>query len=149
MPNNKLPLIVGLVVVAIGVFVFVIRKPVVAPTNEQTNQQIKSQPSPVSESSESATTSTAVKEFKIGGTNFKFDLTEIKVKKGDRVRVVFTSNMGFHSFVIDELNVKTADLGSGKSETVEFTADTAGTFEYYCSVGNHRQMGMVGKLTVE
>ena len=38
---------------------------------------------------------------------------------------------------------------TGQIDEVEFVVDKAGTFEYYCSVGNHRQMGMVGKLIVE
>jgi uncharacterized cupredoxin-like copper-binding protein len=32
---------------------------------------------------------------------------------------------------------------------VQFVADKTGTFEFYCSVGNHRQMGMVGTLVVQ
>ena len=32
---------------------------------------------------------------------------------------------------------------------VEFTVDKTGTFEYYCSVGQHRANGMVGNLIVE
>jgi hypothetical protein len=40
-------------------------------------------------------------------------------------------------------------VGAGASDVVEFTADKAGTFEYYCSVGNHRAMGMKGTLTVK
>ena len=33
--------------------------------------------------------------------------------------------------------------------TAEFTADKVGSFEYYCSVGSHRSMGMKGVLKVE
>jgi plastocyanin len=33
-------------------------------------------------------------------------------------------------------------------EVIEFTADKVGSFEYYCSVGSHRQMGMKGVLKV-
>lgn len=54
-----------------------------------------------------------------------------------------------HDFVIDELNVKTKIVKDGESETVEFTPDQTGTFEFYCSVGQHRQMGMKGTLIVE
>ncbi len=39
-------------------------------------------------------------------------------------------------------------LVSGKT-FVEFTADKKGTFEYYCSVGEHRVNGMKGKFIVE
>src|SRR3990167_9256749 len=38
---------------------------------------------------------------------------------------------------------------TGQSASVEFTADKAGGFEYYCSVGTHRAMGMVGAFIVE
>ena len=54
-----------------------------------------------------------------------------------------------HDFVIDELNVKSEITKGGNSTVVEFTPDTAGTFEFYCSVGQHRANGMVGKLIVE
>lgn len=91
----------------------------------------------------------AVKEFTVTGSNFSFDPKEIKVKKGDKVRVTFKNQDGFHDFVIDEFNVKTKQIQGGAEETVEFTADKTGTFEYYCSVGKHRQMGMVGNLIVE
>lgn len=91
-----------------------------------------------------------VKVVTVTGSNFKFDPVEIRVKKGDTVRVLFKSNGEFpHDFVIDEYEVATNQLNAGEEEEVEFVADQAGTFEYYCSVGNHRAMGMVGKLIVE
>ncbi len=90
-----------------------------------------------------------VKEFVVNGNDFRFDVTEMRVKVGDKVRVTFKNTGGFHDFVLDEFGAKTAQLADGKEETVEFVADAAGTYEYYCSVGKHRQMGMVGKLIVE
>ncbi len=93
---------------------------------------------------------TGVKEFKVTSSNFSYDVKEMKVKKGDKVKVVFTNAGGTHDWVLDEFaGAKTAKLGAGQSQTVEFVADKTGTFEYYCSVGTHRQMGMVGKLIVE
>ncbi|KKT09719.1 MAG: Plastocyanin [candidate division WWE3 bacterium GW2011_GWB2_43_22] len=56
---------------------------------------------------------------------------------------------GTHDLRLDEFNVATKLLKAGETDTVEFTADKAGVFEYYCSVGEHRKMGMVGTLTVE
>lgn len=90
-----------------------------------------------------------VKEFTVNGVNFEFDQKEILVNQGDTVRVTFTSESGMHDFVIDELNVKTQVLQAGGTETVEFVASEVGTFEFYCSVGQHRQMGMVGNLIVQ
>ena len=54
-----------------------------------------------------------------------------------------------HDFVIDELNVKSEIIKSGETGEVEFTPDTIGEFEFYCSVGQHRANGMVGTLIVE
>lgn len=90
----------------------------------------------------------SINTIAVTGSNFKFDPSEIMVKKGDTVRIVFTNSDGMHDFVIDEFDARTKVLKDGESETIEFVADQAGKFEYYCSVGQHRQMGMVGNLIV-
>jgi plastocyanin len=91
-----------------------------------------------------------VKEFTVEGSNFKFMPSTMSVNKGDTVKVTFKNTGGFHDFVIDEFkSAKTKQIGANASETIEFVADKAGTFEYYCSVGNHRGMGMKGTLTVK
>jgi len=91
----------------------------------------------------------AVKTFNVTGKPFSFTPSEIKVKKGDTVKIVFKNEQGSHDWVIDEFNARTKVLSSGQAETIQFVADKTGTFEYYCSVGTHRQMGMKGKLIVE
>jgi len=91
-----------------------------------------------------------VKEFSVVGTSYKFTPATLTVNKGDTVRITFKSQGGMtHDLVIDEFGVATSQLGDEEEEEVEFVADKAGTFTYYCSVGNHRQMGMVGKLVVQ
>jgi len=91
-----------------------------------------------------------VKEFAVSGSNFKFSMNEMRVKKSDTVRITFTNTEGVHDWKIDELKVATQILKTaGQSETVEFVATRTGTFEYYCSVGSHRQMGMKGMFIVE
>jgi len=89
------------------------------------------------------------KVFNIEGKPFSFTPNEIRVKKGDRVRIVFSNIEGFHDWKIDEFNAATKKINAGETDTVEFIADKAGTFEFYCSVGTHRQMGMKGNLIVE
>lgn len=89
------------------------------------------------------------KTFNVNGDNFKFAPNEIKVNEGDTVVINFKNTGGFHDWVLDEFNAKTQQLGDGASETVTFVANKKGTFEYYCSVGQHRQMGMKGNLIVE
>lgn len=89
------------------------------------------------------------KVFNVSGTNFAFDVKEIKVKKGDTVTINFTSEGGFHDWAVDEFRAFTDRVNAGDSSSVTFVADTAGAFEYYCSVGSHRANGMIGTLIVE
>ena len=89
------------------------------------------------------------KTFTVTGQNFSFSPSTITVNKGDKVKIIFQNSDGFHDFVLDGYNVSTPKIQSGQSATVEFTADKTGTFPYYCSVANHRAMGMEGSLIVQ
>ena len=91
----------------------------------------------------------AVKEFTVSGKNFSFTPSLITVKKGDSVKITFQNTAGFHDFKIDEFGVATKQAQSPATEVLEFIADKIGSFEYYCSVGSHRMMGMKGTLKVE
>ena len=95
------------------------------------------------------------KTFVLTGENFKFKMNgktnpEVRVKEGDKVRIEFSSAQGFHDWVVDEFDAATAQVKDTDGMSfVEFIADKKGSFEYYCSVGQHRQMGMKGMLIVE
>ena len=91
----------------------------------------------------------AAKVFNLTGENFAFSTKEIRVQEGDTVIINFESTGGFHDWVIDEFGAATEKVREGEKTTVTFVADKAGTYEYYCSVGEHRAAGMVGKLIVE
>ena len=90
-----------------------------------------------------------VKEFTVLGSNFVFAPSSMTAKKGDAVKITFKNTGGLHDFKIDEFNVATKKISGGAEETVTFVADKTGSFEYYCSIGTHRAMGMKGTLTVE
>jgi plastocyanin len=81
-------------------------------------------------------------------TGVWYSLKEIRVKKGDTVRVMATNTKGMHDFVIDEFSVK-KELPMNEAVTIEFTADKTGEFIYYCSKPGHRDKGQWGKLIVE
>lgn len=104
---------------------------------------------PPSTQSADSVPSSAVKEFTVTGSDFKFDIKEIRVKKGDTVKITFKNAQGFHDFTIDTLNVGTRQISQGTEDTVQFVAQKEGSFEYYCSVANHRAIGMKGMLVVE
>lgn len=91
----------------------------------------------------------SVKTFEIEGKPFEFSQKEIKVKKGERVKIIFKNTEGFHDLVIDEFNAKTKQIKTGETDTIEFVADKQGTFEFHCSVPGHKEKGMEGMLIVE
>lgn len=77
----------------------------------------------------------------------QFDPAAITVKKGDRVRIVVTVTKGTHDFHIDEYGIHQA-TPLDTPTTIEFVADKAGKFEYYCNMPGHRAAGHWGTLTV-
>ena len=116
------------------------------------------EPETIEEKNQSETnllTNNIPKTFVITGENFNFYVdgknnANIIVKKGDLVRIEFTSTKGLHDWVVDKFNVATSRVRNTDDMTfVEFVADEIGTFEYYCSVGSHRTYGMKGKFIVE
>ena len=92
--------------------------------------------------------------IRMDGGRFWFEVDgvrnpDIVVQQGDFVRIEFTSVDGNHDVVIDELGVASEVVSDDQSTYVEFIADQVGEFEYYCSVGSHREQGMYGTFIVE
>ncbi len=106
-------------------------------------------PSPAPAATSTRPTVSAVKEVTVTNTGMAFDQKTLTVKKGDTFKVTFKNTGGMHDFVLDEFSgARTKVIQAGQQETVTFVADKAGSFEYYCSVGQHRANGMWGTLTV-
>lgn len=136
-------LIAILVVAAFAYYGFkALNKPATLPlTNTQPTQPVVTSPE--------STTSQNVKSFMVEGKPFEFNPKEIKVKKGDTVKITFKNNEEFHNLTIDGYNVGTKQINAGESDTIQFVADKAGTFEFFCNVDGHKDKGMVGNLIVE
>ncbi|MFC5465463.1 cupredoxin domain-containing protein [Lederbergia graminis] len=86
-----------------------------------------------------------VKEFTIDATNFEFDLKEIKVNKGDTVKVTLKNSEGNHAVKFEGYNKEVRG-----DKTISFVANKTGEFEYVCSIFcgiGHDDM--VGTLIVE
>jgi len=104
---------------------------------------------PLSARTVDATGGSGVKEISVTNRGLVFDVSEIRVNAGDTVRVTYTNGGGRHDWVVDEFEgAKTRVISAGQSQTVEFVANRAGTFEFYCSVPGHRQAGMYGTFVV-
>lgn len=72
----------------------------------------------------------------------------LQAKVGDIVSLTLMSGEGAeHNFALPDLNVDSPHvLGQGKTITVTFGVDHAGTFPYFCSLAGHRQAGMEGQF---
>ena len=74
----------------------------------------------------------------------------LRAKVGDTVEIEISSGEGAqHDIVIPELKVASAKFdGQSGPTTVRFKLTQPGSFDYYCSIAGHRQIGMEGKLEV-
>lgn len=91
----------------------------------------------------------ALKEVKLTAKQFSFSPAEIRVKQGERVRLVVTSEDVSHGVSIPAFNVNLT-LEPSKTGTAEFVADKKGSFPFFCNVfcgSGHG--GMKGTLIVE
>lgn len=113
----------------------------------QTPAPIQSKPT-VTTTQQAAPSLPEVRIINVNGANFKFDPEEITVKKGERVKLVFTAGDMQHDWVVEGMGIRTKVIKAGEKTQIEFIPTEAGEFEYYCSVGNHRAQGMVGTLIV-
>ena len=84
------------------------------------------------------------------GTEFSFHPSEIAVRKGEEVTIIF-KHVGkiAHNLVIGEFGVRTDTILGGKRDTVTFTPTKTGTFPFWCAVPGLRDAGMEGKLIVK
>lgn len=89
-------------------------------------------------------------ELTIDMKNFKFSMSQISAAPGETITVNLTNSGGTHNFVIEELDVKSQTINSGETTSITFKVpeDASGDYAFFCDIGNHREMGMEGTLTV-
>jgi len=89
-----------------------------------------------------------VKEIRITAKKYEYDPGVITVKQGEHVRLIIMPLDHDHGFKIDAYHIDEL-LKKGEPTTIEFTADTTGTFPFQCShfcgLGHK---GMKGELIV-
>jgi len=100
---------------------------------------------PAASPDEAANAGGDAKAITIVATNFDFEPREIRVKQGETLAITLENKQGLHGVEFKGYNKEV----KGK-ETVTFTADKAGEFDFVCSImcgAGHNDM--VGKLIVE
>lgn len=89
------------------------------------------------------------REIRVTAKKYEYDPAVITVKQDEHVKMVITALDHDHGFKIDAFHIDQL-LKKGEPTTIEFTADTTGTFPFQCShfcgLGHK---GMKGELIVE
>lgn len=138
-----LVLAVFILILGVGLWLGTRGKKTVAPENSELVSTIN-----LENQDKSLSGNQEVKTVEVEAGMFYFNPKEIEVKKGEKVRIILKNVEGVHDFVIDELGVNSGIIQAGQNTEFEFVAGKVGEFEYYCSVSNHRAMGMKGTLFV-
>ena len=81
---------------------------------------------------------------------FKFEPSNVEVPEGAEVHLTFenTGLMG-HNLKVPELDAGTQTIAADKSETITFTADSSGSYQFICDVPGHKEAGMKGTIRVK
>ncbi|OGH47557.1 MAG: hypothetical protein A3A51_03165 [Candidatus Levybacteria bacterium RIFCSPLOWO2_01_FULL_39_10] len=138
--------VIVVIIVAGGGFYFLNSNQTATPEGSQTPTPTLS--SETSETEDSAMTEGS--EIVVEGNEFEFTPSEVTVKKGETVTLVFKNTGSVpHDFTIADLDIATARINPGEQDSVEFTPTETGEFKIICSVGNHEEQGMAGTLIVE
>jgi cytochrome c oxidase subunit 2 len=100
-------------------------------------------------SNDTGTQMPGLHEIRVTLKKYEFSPGLLRVKKGERVRLILAAADHDHGFKLDEFEVN-QKVQKGTTATVEFTADKAGTFQFRCSnVCGLGHRGMKGTLVVE
>jgi len=108
-------------------------------------------PAPADDNAATSTTTGSaapVKEFDIEAKKWEFVPNPIEVNKGDKVVLHITSTDVTHGFVLPDFDINER-LVAGATTDVEFIADKAGSFTFFCNVQcGSGHSGMKGQLIV-
>jgi uncharacterized cupredoxin-like copper-binding protein len=105
------------------------------------------------ESSPPADTSTqsASTQVKVSETEFKIAPAKLTVEQAGTTTFEVVNDGKFdHSLEVEGPSgeVETDTIAPGESATLEVDLGKPGTYEMYCPIGNHREMGMDGEVSV-
>jgi len=120
-----------------------VKEAVVVPSVDQTNSEDEIKQESTASSEES---SSAVKEITMSAKAWAFEPSTIELNKGDKVKLTVTATDVKHGISIWGINKR---LEPNKPEVIEFTADEAGEFPFFCTVYcGDGHSSMKGKVVV-
>lgn len=88
----------------------------------------------------------------ITATDFKFDPKDPAVQPGQVTFDLTNDGETVHNIEVEGPSGEAElpeDIGPGEKGSVTVDLNEPGKYKFYCPVGNHEQLGMVGDVTVE
>ena len=88
---------------------------------------------------------------RLEATEFEFSPAKVTVERGEHEFQIVNRGEAEHALEIHTPagEVETDRVAPGETATVTAKLSETGTYELYCPVGDHRQRGMEGSVTVE
>jgi plastocyanin len=91
--------------------------------------------------------------LKVSETDFKLDPADPTVNAGEVTITATNDGQTTHSLEVEGNGIEETDLPNdlAPGDSGELTVDLSkpGTYEWYCPIGNHRDLGMEGEITVK
>jgi uncharacterized cupredoxin-like copper-binding protein len=88
----------------------------------------------------------------LSASDFKFDPSDPTVKSGEVTFKMTNDGQTAHSLEIEDVNGSDQEIedevAPGQSGTLKVNLKP-GTYEFYCPVDDHKEMGMEGEITVK
>lgn len=90
-------------------------------------------------------------EVTVKMNEFSFDPGTVNIPLGSKVKITLVNEGSRnHNFNIQgPYDIQSDVLDPGKSQTISFTADKAGTFQIVCTQRGHKDKGMVATLIIK
>ncbi len=81
--------------------------------------------------------------------DMQFVPSVLQAKAGSKVEIRFhNEGKAPHNITFRTLPYRSATIQKGQSTKLDIVTPAPGRYEFYCSVGNHAHLGMVGHLNV-
>ena len=115
-------------------------------TPNQSSENLATPPAAPSGRQETPAAS-AAREIKVSMVKLRFDPSTVTVKAGEKIKLNLSSDVS-HTYTIDKLGINFA-LEGGETKSFDLAVAEKGTYDVYCAIPGHKEVGMVGKLVVE
>jgi len=87
---------------------------------------------------------------RVSFTDFKFAPPTVEAPADKKFTLALTNTGSVeHDFTVDALNLKISVPPNGKVKTQEVGPLKAGTYDLYCAVAGHKELGMIAKLVAK